>query len=97
MTTLTERLHKVQEIVTRLAQEHKDLQRKATDQATELHDHLRTVGMLKERVAELERENEVLRKGRTGESGTTDTGTKERIDELVQEIDQCLSLLSERP
>jgi predicted RNase H-like nuclease (RuvC/YqgF family) len=95
MNTLTERTQKVQEQVRRLVAELLELRRKAAELGTELHDHQRMVGMLKERVAELERENEVLRKGRATGGGAADTGTKERIDELVHEIDQCLALLSE--
>jgi hypothetical protein len=45
-------------------------------------------------VAELERENGVLRKARSAEQGAAAAGTKERIDELVHEIDRCLALLS---
>ena len=50
--------------------------------------------MLKARVAELERENEVLRSTKSAESKLGDPGTKEKIDELVNEIDRGLALIS---
>lgn len=97
MTTLRDRLRKLQDEVARLVREHRALRDKAAELGTQVHDHQRMVDMLKARVGELERENEVLRKGRVAEGAPAAPGTKERIDELVQEIDQCLTLLSERP
>lgn len=93
MNTLTDRLQAVQEQVTRLARDHEALRRKATELDAEAHEHHRKAEVLKARVAELERENEVLRKGRSAVGGTTGPGTKEQIDELVNEIDHCLALL----
>ncbi len=93
MNTLTDRLQAVQEQVTRLVREHETLRRKATDLDAEVRDHHRKEEVLRARVSELERENEVLRKGRSAGGGTTGPGTKERIDELVHEIDHCLALL----
>ena len=92
MNTLTDRLTAVQEKVTRLVRAYDDLRRKATDLESAAHESHRKVDVLKARVAELERENEVLRQGRSANGGTR-TGTKERIDELVNEIDHCLALL----
>lgn len=93
MNTLTERLQAVQEKVARLVREHDGLRKRATVLDAEVRDSHRTVEVLKARVAELERENEVLRKGRSASGGTVVPGTKERIDELVHEIDHCLALL----
>ncbi len=93
MNTLTDRLKAVHEQVTRLAREHQTLRTKAADLEADVRDQHRKVDVLRARVTELERENEVLRKGRSAGGGTTDPGTKERIDELVNEIDQCLALL----
>lgn len=93
MITLTARLQTVQEHVSRLVREHEVLRRKATDLDAEVRDHHRKEEVLRARLTELERENEVLRKGRSAGGGTTDPGTKERIDELVNEIDQCLALI----
>ncbi len=93
MNTLTDRLQAVQEQVSRLAREHQALRTKASELEAEVRDHHRKEEVLRARVTELERENEVLRKGRTAGGGTADPGTKDRIDELVNEIDQCLALL----
>lgn len=60
----------------------------------DLHDRERRSDVLKARVIELERENEVLRTVRPAtKEGNGRSGTKERIDELVTEIDRCLELL----
>lgn len=93
MNTLTDRLQTVQEQISRFVREHEVLRRKATELEAEVRDHHRKEEVLRARVTELERENEVLRKGRSAGGGTTDPGTKERIDELVNEIDHCLALL----
>lgn len=93
MNTLTDRLQAVQEQVSLLAREHQALRTKASELEAEVRDHHRKEEVLRARVTELERENEVLRKGRTAGGGTADPGTKDRIDELVNEIDQCLALL----
>ena len=54
----------------------------------------RNVEVLHARIMELERENEVLRLVKPAAAAETDrSGSKERIDELVSEIDRCLALL----
>jgi chromosome segregation ATPase len=93
MNTLTDRLLAIQEKMTRLMRDHEILRRKASELDAEARESHRKAEVLKARVAELERENEVLRQGRSAGGGTTGPGTKERIDELVNEIDQCLALL----
>ncbi|MCO6483695.1 MAG: hypothetical protein J5I62_12975 [Flavobacteriales bacterium] len=50
--------------------------------------------VLKARIKELEQENEVLRTAMASAKGQEREGTKEKIDELVKEIDQCLALLN---
>jgi chromosome segregation ATPase len=95
MSTLTDRLRTIQDRVARIVREHNDLRKRSAELETEARDHQRMCEVLKARVAELERENEVLRKAKPVESGPVDPGTKERIDELVHEIDHCLALLSE--
>lgn len=95
MNTLPDRLIRVQEQVDRLIREHKQLQERYLDQERMAREHKRTCDVLKARVQELERENEVLRKAeRPTSSGPNEPGTKERIDELVAEIDRCLELLN---
>lgn len=54
----------------------------------------READVLKARIQELEQENEVLRTAKSPQSGGEREGTKEQIDELVNEIDQCLALLN---
>lgn len=93
MNTHADRLQAVQERISHLVREYGTLRRKATELEAEVRDHHRKEEVLRARVTELERENEVLRKGRSAGGGTADPGTKERIDELVNEIDQCLALL----
>lgn len=93
MTTLAQRTNAVREQVARLVRDHKGLRRRAADLEAKLHDQDRLLDMLKARVAELERENEVLRKAKGGASRPDAPGTKEKIDELVNEIDRCLALL----
>jgi chromosome segregation ATPase len=88
------RLRAIHDHVARLIREHEVLRQRAAELETELNDGKRSIEVLKARVAELERDNEVLRKARPADGGPGPTGTKEKIDELVQEIDQCLALLS---
>ena len=74
------------------AKEHLSLQE-------ELRELKRSDEVLRARITELEQENEVLRtvkatsQDRSGSAGDR-TGSKERIDELVIEIDRCLALLN---
>lgn len=93
MTTLTDRLHKVQEQVARLVSEHRSLRARAAELEAASHENQRTSEVLTARIAELERENEVLRKAKPVMNGVQPTVTKERIDELVSEIDRCLALI----
>jgi chromosome segregation ATPase len=59
----------------------------------EVRDGHREADVLKARIVELEQENEVLRAVKTTPETGSRTGTKEKIDELVNEIDRCLALL----
>lgn len=54
----------------------------------------RELEVLKARIKELEQENEVLRTALAAAKEPEREGTKEKIDELVKEIDQCLALLN---
>jgi uncharacterized protein YicC (UPF0701 family) len=93
MIPLNDRLKTVHGQVASLVQEHLALRRRVTEleQAGREHDRLREV--LSSRVSELERENEVLRTSRPAAVATGIPGTKERIDELVDEIDRCLAMI----
>lgn len=57
-------------------------------------DGSREIEVLKARIKELEQENGVLRNAAAAPSEPSHNGTKEQIDELVNEIDQCLALLN---
>jgi chromosome segregation ATPase len=60
----------------------------------ELRDVKRSSSVLQARIMELEREIEVLRTQRPQNVVYERPVTKERIDELVSEIDRCLELLT---
>lgn len=94
MNTMTDRLRATQERIARLVRAHEALRKRSAELEADARDHQRMGEVLKARVEELERENEVLRKARTAPSGTSGTGTKEKIDELVHEIDRCLALIN---
>lgn len=93
MNTLVERLHAAKDQVSRFSKAHTDLRKRAATLESQVQDHQRMAEMLKARVTELERENEVLRSTKSAESKLNDPATKERIDELVNEIDRCLALI----
>lgn len=95
MQTVPERLLRIQEQVARLVGDYKALRERATELEAASRDHQRTSEVLTARVAELERENEVLRKAKPANDGLSAPGTKERIDELVNEIDRCLALIQD--
>ena len=59
-----------------------------------VREHQRTEEVLQARVTELEKENEGLRKTHAAHEAAV-PGAKERIDELVQEIDRCLELIQD--
>ena len=54
----------------------------------------READVLRARIIELEQENEVLRAEKATPEVEGRTGPKEKIDELVNEIDRCLALLN---
>lgn len=94
MRTLTERLHAVHLRVDRLVKDHRKLVEEHTALESRTHEHQRTMEVLRARVAELERENEVLQRARNAEGRTPAPVQKEKIDELVHEIDRCLALMN---
>ncbi len=94
MNTVVERLQAAKEQLYRFGKVYADLRKRSATLEAEGQDHQRMAEMLKARVAELERENEVLRSTKSAESKLGDPGTKEKIDELVNEIDRCLALIS---
>ncbi len=60
---------------------------------TRLRDQSREADVLRARIKELEQENEVYRTAKAAPVAVEREGTKEKIDELVIEIDRCLALL----
>lgn len=93
MNTFADRINSIKDHVARMIREQQGLRERTTELEKAAHDHQRMTEVLKARVAELERENEGLRKAKPQEEGESGTGTNERIDELVLEIDRCLALL----
>ncbi|HMU14203.1 MAG: hypothetical protein JST41_04055 [Bacteroidetes bacterium] len=97
MSDLAPRLRQVHARVEGLL---KDRDRSASEHlglVEQLRELKRSDEVLRARIEELEREIAVLRAVQTvphGNGATGDrSGTKERIDELVSEIDRCLALL----
>lgn len=93
MTEAIERLQHATLRVGALVKEHEQLRQRHARAEEELGTQRRTNEVLGKRVSELEQENEVLR---TVQSKQKDMPpqAKERIDELVSEIDRCLALIS---
>ena len=94
MDTLIERLSAMKDQIARSVDEHLQLRQRLQEQEKQALEKGRMCDVLKERVNELERENEALRKAEsTAREASVKPGTKEKIDELVAEIDRCLELL----
>lgn len=92
MQALIDRLEHLKERLNSLLKEHKSLKVRAEEMEHGIREHQRTEAVLQARVAELEKENEVLRSAKAAHEAAV-PGAKERIDELVQEIDRCLELI----
>lgn len=92
MQTLIDRLAHLRDRVSSLLKEQKALQDRVATLEHSSREQLRKGEVLQERVNELERENEVLRSAKAAHEAAV-PGAKERIDELVQEIDRCLELV----
>ncbi|HQV37299.1 MAG: hypothetical protein IPO60_07340 [Flavobacteriales bacterium] len=75
---------------------HEQTRATAAIEALEAHSREgnREADVLKARIKELEQENEVLRTVKAAPEQPERAGTKEKIDELVNEIDRCLALLN---
>ena len=75
----------------------KERDRLATDRRhadEELREVKRNASVMQARILELEREIEVLRVSSPQQAVVEGPVTKERINELVSEIDRCLALLT---
>ncbi len=94
MSDLAERIHNAHTHVERLLSERDRLATSHTSLEEELRDLRRNGEVLQARLTELERENEVLRTVKATPVAEDRSGSKEKIDELVNEIDRCLALLN---
>jgi hypothetical protein len=93
MNEALERLHKATERVAGLVKEHEQLRQQSTRTEEELGTQRRANEVLSKRVQELEQENEVLRAEQVRHKDLQPQA-KERIDELVSEIDRCLAMIN---
>lgn len=96
MSDLASRIRAVHLHVSRLVAEREVAQRRVGSLERELREHHRNGEVLQARVAALEQENEVLRVTRPASQQRAEgqPEAKQRIDELVNEIDRCLALLN---
>ncbi|MCB9168667.1 MAG: hypothetical protein H6595_14445 [Flavobacteriales bacterium] len=94
MSELVERLRTVREKIIRITEERRLLRERIAALGATERERIQQLDVLQARVAELEKENEVLRASRSPQASTDTLGTKQRIDELVNEIDRCLELLN---
>ncbi len=98
MSDLANRLRQVHVRVEGLLKDRDRLTKADHAAQEELRELKRSDEVLRARITELEQENAVLRTvkvaspERSGATGDR-SGSKERIDELVIEIDRCLALL----
>ena len=94
MSDLATRIRQVHAHVDGLRKERDKLATAVSSLEEGTRETKRNVEVLHARIMELERENEVLRLVKPAAVAETDrSGSKERIDELVSEIDRCLALL----
>lgn len=96
MSELASRLRAVHVQVARLVADREAARKRVLSLEHDLREHQRSAQVLQARIAELERENEVLRVTRPApvQRAEGQTEAKQRIDELVNEIDRCLALLT---
>ncbi|MCC6839333.1 MAG: hypothetical protein IT230_04165 [Flavobacteriales bacterium] len=94
MERLLERIGKARTEAKQLQAERHRLRVAVVAAEGRVHQAAREREVLSARIKELEQENEVLRKAAASFGAPSREGTKERIDELVQEIDQCLALMN---
>lgn len=93
MSVLAARIRQVLVHVNGLRQERDQLASTRSSLMEEVREAKRRADVLQVRIMELEQENEVLRSVDVASTPTDRAGSKERIDELVNEIDRCLALL----
>jgi len=96
MSDLSSRIRAVHVHVARLVADREASRRQVVALEHEHREQQRNAEVLRARIAELERENEVLRVTRPAQQQRAEgqPEAKQRIDELVNEIDRCLALLN---
>ncbi|MBK6628086.1 MAG: hypothetical protein IPJ87_08015 [Flavobacteriales bacterium] len=94
MSELVERLRSVHDRVAQLLRQHRELRAQLDRIGSSERESGQRIAVLETRIAELEKENEVLRTAKARQGSEEGQGTKQRIDELVNEIDRCLALLN---
>lgn len=94
MSELAQRIRTLHEHAGRILREREQLAKANAALQEELREQERNNDVLHARIMELEKENEVLRAVNTPPMVVDRPGSKERIDELVSEIDRCLALLT---
>ncbi|MBV6405116.1 MAG: hypothetical protein IT228_15050 [Flavobacteriales bacterium] len=95
MSDLVERLRTVHDRVAQLLRQYRELRAQVDRVGSAERELVQRVAVLEARIAELEKENEVLRTFQARQGAGEGQGTKQRIDELVNEIDHCLALLND--
>ena len=93
MNELAQRVQRIGKHLRHLVQERDDLLERLAGTEAIAQERHRNMEVLTQRVAGLERENEVLRLARSLPEGKGRDTAKQRIDELVDEIDRCLRLI----
>lgn len=94
MSELIQRLKSVHSKVCVLVEERSALQRQLDGLEAAAQEKHQEIEVLKARLAGLEQENEVLRIARSLNGGEGKAEAKQRIDQLVDEIDRCLALIN---
>ena len=92
MSELKERLIVIRSGVEHLIKERDEQRARVAKLASQVQDEVGMLDVLRKRIASLEHENEVLKTSQTL-VGADESQSKKRIDQLVKEIDNCLSLL----
>lgn len=96
--TMNEALERLQHATARVAtlvKEFEAVRKRQSETEDELGTQRRTNEVLSKRVQELEQENEVLRTEQA-RFKSLQPQAKERIDELVSEIDRCLAMIGDK-
>lgn len=94
MESLLERLVKARAKLDELSKERVREAAEVEVLKAQSREGIREADVLKARIKELEQEIEVLRTVKSPPEVPQRAGTKEQIDELVNEIDRCLALLN---